>query len=735
MLAANLAGTRGPAPRTSARVPAFARAVAACVILGAAAGTATAGWQETRLLDRAAYKDRLRAMWLAEVIANWTGIRTEGNRQTAPFLTDADWGRPFDGGAPLTYVLSQNPWQADDDTDIEYVYIHAMGALATNRLSGEQIRDAWTEHINRFIWVSNERTRALMGRGIEPPRTSLPCANQYWMAIDAQLTTEVFGALCPGMPERAMDMAALPIRATAGNHAAYASQFYMLLYALALQADPALPIRDRILWIYDRALSYLPPGTGPANKARDIAEFVRTDYLANPDKDNWERTRDLVYDRYQLNDTANGFLFRGWTESSVNFAGGLMALLYGEGDYLKTVRVGALSGWDSDNGTATMGGLLGLMLGYDEIVRQVRVASPNQQLSDRFWILRTRDNLPDYLASDPAAEDTFSLMAERMLTIVEREIVAVGGRIGAGPPGTPPAPRGTPGDPGDALHGTWLLPPPVVYGRDGWPAEPYKANPFWREDQRSATWFVKRGGGNATASSTVATAAPPNPATTYGEGARARIADGMETEFVGREQSMTRMFYSTANPGTPLPPDRLVTLTVTYSAPVEIAGVRFIEGDHFADTRANGGWFEGIGVEALVAGQWRPVYGLAGAQGTMSEPLDAAVPFQVVEFTLPDEERWTVTAVRITGRAGGDGTLGGPFVTCAELEGLRALEPLPQAVGFDMTGNGVIEAADLYAFAGSPWDADGDGVIGDADRAYIETAARWDELRGLTGRR
>ena len=47
-------------------------------------------------IDRADYQDRLRAMWLGKAIANWTGLRTEGQVSTPPFLTDAAWGtNPF----------------------------------------------------------------------------------------------------------------------------------------------------------------------------------------------------------------------------------------------------------------------------------------------------------------------------------------------------------------------------------------------------------------------------------------------------------------------------------------------------------------------------------------------------------------------------------------------------------------------------------------------------------------
>ena len=42
---------------------------------------------------------------------------------------------------------------------------------------------------------------------------------------------------------------------------------------------------------------------------------------------------------------------------------GIMALLYGEGEYTKTVGIATSAGYDSDNQAATLGGLIGTMRG------------------------------------------------------------------------------------------------------------------------------------------------------------------------------------------------------------------------------------------------------------------------------------------------------------------------------------------------------------------------------------
>ena len=74
-----------------------------------------------------------------------------------------------------------------------------------------------------------------------------------------------------------------------------------------------------MVWLVEEARHYIPD----SSKTAGIVDFVLQDFLDNPDVDDWERTRDRVYERYHLNAAENGFVYRDWVESSVNFAAGL----------------------------------------------------------------------------------------------------------------------------------------------------------------------------------------------------------------------------------------------------------------------------------------------------------------------------------------------------------------------------------------------------------------------------
>ena len=53
-------------------------------------------------------------------------------------------------------------------------------------------------------------------------------------------------------------MARLPIRTTARAEAALASEFYVVMHALASAVNPDLPRKEQLIWMSEQARSYLP---------------------------------------------------------------------------------------------------------------------------------------------------------------------------------------------------------------------------------------------------------------------------------------------------------------------------------------------------------------------------------------------------------------------------------------------------------------------------------------------
>lgn len=393
-----------------------------------------------REISRSAYADKLYGFWLAQCIANWTGLVTEmdkvgniGDIKTGDFYTREDWGTPdqpsiWAEGVPSD--LSENIdfvfrgedeiWGADDDTDIEYMYQHLLYTNKTSMLTGEQISEGWIKHLKHeeenFLWVANQKALDKMLEGVVPPATSDPMITKdsiydnYHEMIDAQLTTEIFGFFAPSRPDIALKMAKMPIQTTARENAQWISEFYVIMYSLASYVDENLSKKEQTQWMATEARKRLPEDSYAAK----MYDFVKGRYDTDV---SWEQARDDVYTRYQVNQedgytiTSKNIFCNGCFAGGINYAASIVSLLYGEGDLKETIKIGVLSGWDSDNPTATWGGLLGFMLGKEGVENAF-----DRKFSEKFNIHRTRVNFPN------DGMDNFIDMAKIGVYIIDRVV-------------------------------------------------------------------------------------------------------------------------------------------------------------------------------------------------------------------------------------------------------------------------------------------------------------------------
>ena len=386
------------------------------------------------VVSRTEYFDKMYGFWLAQCIANWTGLVTEmdkvgniGEFKTGDFYTRSDWGKPdqpniWSEGKPselsptIDFVFKNEDeiWGADDDTDIEYMYQYLLYKNKTTMLTPKQIQEGWLKHIKaeeeNYLWVSNQAAYDLMQKGVLPPATSDSKNNPHYEMIDAQLTTEIFGLFAPTQPDIALKMAHLPIRTTARENAAWISEFYVIMYALAASENDEKSMKEKVHQMADEARKHLPNDSYSAK----MYDFVNRQYRANIP---WETTRDSIYKKYQIDQadgydiTAKGIYCNGCFAAGINYAASIVSLLYGEGDIVKTIKIGTLAGWDSDNPTATWGGMLGFMIGKEGVEKAF-----NRTFSDKFNIHRTRINFPNN------GIDSFSEMAKIGVFITDRVV-------------------------------------------------------------------------------------------------------------------------------------------------------------------------------------------------------------------------------------------------------------------------------------------------------------------------
>ena len=189
------------------------------------------------------------------------------------------------------------------------MYLWTLYQQQTAKLTPTQIREAWVRHIydesqpalygkdefghQNFLWVSNQSAHTLMMSGYLSPETAHPDNNPNGDMIDAQLTTEIFGLLAPGVPNVALEIAHPPVRTAGYGDAVLISEFYIVMHPLAALEPRDELVLERLEDLAYAARKYLPDDSVPAR----MFDFFNRKHAAGF---SWEETHDAVHQRYQV---------------------------------------------------------------------------------------------------------------------------------------------------------------------------------------------------------------------------------------------------------------------------------------------------------------------------------------------------------------------------------------------------------------------------------------------------
>jgi hypothetical protein len=150
-----------------------------------------------------------------------------------------------------------------------------------------------------------------------------------------------------------------------------------------------------------------------------IVEHMKKLHSQYPD--DWQKARAIMAKNYykQFDYNKNAWIV---VDANLNGACGILALLYGEGDFQKTLDMASAMGFDADNQAATMSGLLGIAGGSKilptPLLFPLAEAGWKLPYNDRY-INISRFDLPDASLAD---------MAERIAIQGEKVILTNGGK-------------------------------------------------------------------------------------------------------------------------------------------------------------------------------------------------------------------------------------------------------------------------------------------------------------------
>ena len=210
-------------------------------------------------------------------------------------------------------------------------------------------------HAGYDLWHANQAARYNILHGIKAPQSGYWLNNPHADDIDYQIEADYAGLMSPGMPNAASE-----ISDKIGHIMKYGDGWYGGIYVGAMYAL-AFTNKD-INTIVEKALLAVPAQSTFRQCISDVIRWHKQ--YPNDWKQTWFEVQKKWADE---NGCPDGIFHTFNIDAKVNSAYVVMGLLYGNGDFTKTLQVATRCGQDADCNPSTAGGILGALLGYDQI--------------------------------------------------------------------------------------------------------------------------------------------------------------------------------------------------------------------------------------------------------------------------------------------------------------------------------------------------------------------------------
>ena len=205
------------------------------------------------------------------------------------------------------------------------------------------------------LWHANQSARYNILNGIMPPESGNWLNNPHADDIDFQIESDHCGLMSPGMPNAAAEIADKIGHIMNYGDGWYGGVYVATMYTLAFMSDD-------INFIVEGALKAIPEQSRFYQCMKDVIAW----HKAYPD--DWKRTWFECERKWSEDIGCPDGVFAPYNiDAVINCAYVLIGLLYGNGDFSKTLEIATRCGQDADCNPATAGGILGCILGYDKI--------------------------------------------------------------------------------------------------------------------------------------------------------------------------------------------------------------------------------------------------------------------------------------------------------------------------------------------------------------------------------
>lgn len=329
-------------------------------ILGAIAASALCGCSKASKADAIAYGttvtiskdvllDKIKGGWAAQTLGCTYGGPTEFKYK----------GGMINDSIPIPWydnyckdIFEEDPGLYDD----VYMDLTFMEVMAREGIDApaESYAKAFA-NAEYKLWHANQAARYNILNGIMPPASGHWKNNPHADDIDFQIEADFIGMICPGMPN-----VSTRLSDKIGHIMNYGDGFYGGVYVGALYT--LAYVCNDIPTVVEQALQTIPEGANFRNCIEDVIAFWRK----NPRE--WKQCWLAIDEKYTAEKGCPEGVWNGFDiDATINAAYCVIGLLYGEGDFERTLDISTRCGQDSDCNPATAGGILGVIYGYEAL--------------------------------------------------------------------------------------------------------------------------------------------------------------------------------------------------------------------------------------------------------------------------------------------------------------------------------------------------------------------------------
>lgn len=310
-------------------------------------------------------ENRIHGAWMGRVCGCLLGKTVEGIRtdELIPFLKETgnypmhryilyndlekvNLNKYKFGFHSRCYADTANGMPVDDDTNYTVLYQEVIEKYGRD-FTPFDVSRAWLAYQPKDAYCTAERVAFCnFVKGYEPPESAI-YKNPYREWIGAQIRADYFGYINPGNPALAAEMAWRDASISHIKNGIYGEMFVAAMLAVAAETNN---IKDIILG----GLAEIP------HTSRLYKEIISVlhGFEDGVSQSECFKVIHKKYDEHSAHD---------WCHTISNAMIVAASLLYGQGDYGKSICIAVEAGFDTDCNGATVGSVLGMANGIESI--------------------------------------------------------------------------------------------------------------------------------------------------------------------------------------------------------------------------------------------------------------------------------------------------------------------------------------------------------------------------------